>query len=431
MASIASERIPIATLHPSLPTPSTKSITAVVTILWPYSSSTRTCALLLAEPDFRLRRRRGQVRVQFFGDAAYAVATSQLGIGDKVGLKLGGVQWLQSSGEEEVVRTPGKSVDWELGFRDRLQMLVTRDGRQFANLDVQRSTPEPAEEETEEEAVYNTPSKIVGRFSAEGLRSNTWSSPAFLKRGRLSGESLSDYDLFADEDDFKSRKRRRTSFKDVGVWTYATRTPSPEKGDAMSVDDDVLASPSERASAPGLPALELPNTPVSARMTPAEVTAEQEEELMPEPRTEASLMQHESNRPQRAARKDIREEINEQDDALYKQYLEDAVEAGGTTDVDEFPDEPEDELAAQFSIRDARIIQGDSEAESLPSVIPDEDEAVPSAAASVHVEDFTGDTEHDTDIEELEVVEMSSTEADSEVAEIKRRVFLQPHSTAH
>ncbi|KKY28135.1 putative telomere end binding protein [Diplodia seriata] len=279
MASVASERIPIATLHPSLPAPATKSITAVVTILWPYSSSTRTCALLLADPDFRLRRRRGQVRAQFFGDAAYAVAKSQLGIGDKVVLKLGGVQWLQSSGEEEVVRTPGKSVDWEVGFRDRLAMLVTRDGKQFANIQVERSTPEPEEVEEEEEALLNTPSKIVGRFSAEGLRFNTWSSPAFLRHGRLSGESFSDYDIFADEDESKSRKRRRTSFKNIGVWTYAARTPSPEKGDAISVDEDGLASPSERVSAFEPPAPALPETPDSATNTLEEPEADEEEVL--------------------------------------------------------------------------------------------------------------------------------------------------------
>lgn len=420
MASLASERIPIATLHPSLPTPATKSITSIVTILWPYSSSTRTCALLLAEPDFRLRRRRGQVRVQFFGDAAYAVATSQLGIGDKVILKLAGAQWLQSSGEEEVVRTPGKSVEWELGFKNRLAMLVTRDGKQFANVEVEASTPEPEEEESEEEAVYNTPSKIVGRFSAEGLRFNTWSSPAFLRQGRLSGEWLSDYDPFADEDESKSRKRRRTSFKNVGVWTIAPRTPSPEKGDAMSVDEDNLASPSERPFASVLQAPALPDTPVSSRTTPAEAVVEDEEELVPEVSHEnAALSRDGTSGPERISQKDPREEHEDQQDALYKQYLREASEANEgaieeKTEADKSPDEPEDELAAQYSIQDANIIRGESESEPLPTVIPDTEEAVPSAAASVVVDDYAGDTEQDSDVQEPEIVEMSSTDADSE-----------------
>ncbi|KAF9633109.1 Telomere end binding protein [Lasiodiplodia theobromae] len=418
MASVASERIPIATLHPSLPAPATKSITALVTILWPYSSSTRTCALLLADPDFRLRRRRGQVRVQFSGDAAYAVATSQLGIGDKVVLKLGGIQWLQPSGEEEVVRTPGKSVDWELGFRDRLAMLVTRDGKQFANIHVERSTPEPEEVEIEEEAVLNTPSKIVGRFSAEGLRFNTWSSPAFLRHSRLSGGSLSDYDLFADEDESKSRKRRRTSFRNVGVWTYAARTPSPEKGDAMSVDEDGLASPTERvfASKSHVPAL--PQTPTSATNTPAEPGLD-EEELIPESApNEDALPVAERGAARSMGRKHLRDSMKEQDDALYEQYLEETHDnQGKDAEMNVFPDEPEDEPAAQFSLQDVEDIHGDSDVESLPSVLTDTDVAAPSAAASVRIDESAGDTELESDEDGIEVVEMSPTEMDSEEQE--------------
>ncbi|KAL0259000.1 hypothetical protein SLS55_006505 [Diplodia seriata] len=412
MASVASERIPIATLHPSLPAPATKSITAVVTILWPYSSSTRTCALLLADPDFRLRRRRGQVRAQFFGDAAYAVAKSQLGIGDKVVLKLGGVQWLQSSGEEEVVRTPGKSVDWEVGFRDRLAMLVTRDGKQFANIQVERSTPEPEEVEEEEEALFNTPSKIVGRFSAEGLRFNTWSSPAFLRHGRLSGESFSDYDIFADEDESKSRKRRRTSFKNIGVWTYAARTPSPEKGDAISVDEDGLASPSERVSAFEPPAPALPETPDSATNTLEEPEADEGEVLVPEsfPSEHTPLMaEHSRARP--VEKGHMRESLKEQDDTLYEQYLEETHEGQEEdTEIDVFPGEPEDEPAAQFSLQDAEDIQGDSDAESLPSVVTDTDVAAPSAAASIRIEESAGDTELESDDDGIEVLETSFTQ---------------------
>ncbi|KAH7054378.1 hypothetical protein B0J12DRAFT_657461 [Macrophomina phaseolina] len=418
MASVASERIPIATLHPSLPAPATKSITALVTILWPYSSSTRTCALLLAEPDFRLRRRRGQVRVQFFGDAAYAVATSQLGIGDKVVLKLGGAQWLQPSGEDEVVRTPGKSVDWELGFRDRLAMLVTRDGKQFANIDVERSTPEQSEDEPEEEAVYNTPSKIVGRFSAEGLRFNTWSSPAFLKHGRLSREPISDYDLLAEDDEPKSRKRRRTSFKNVSVWTYAARTPSPEKEDPIS-GEDAPASPSERLAAPTLAAqvLELPQTPVSARMTPAEVPADKEDDFIPDHPENKGIQAPRAYSPGHGTVPGaLEEEAKDYDDALYKQYLEEVHEdQGGDTEIDDYSNEPEDEPVAPFSIRDAELVQEDGGPESLPSVLPDADVAVPSAAASVRVDESPDESEQNSTTEELRLVEMTSTEADSEI----------------
>lgn len=111
------ERIPIAELAPSLPSPDTKVIKAVVTLLWPYSSSTRQCALLLADPDFRLRHRRGQVRVRFSGPAGRALGNSGIGIGDEVILALQGAQYINGVGS---VRIPGKSVEWELSFQQRL-----------------------------------------------------------------------------------------------------------------------------------------------------------------------------------------------------------------------------------------------------------------------------------------------------------------------
>jgi hypothetical protein len=111
------ERIPIAELAPSLPSPDTKVIKAVVTLLWPYSSSTRQFALLLADPDFRLRHRRGQVRVRFSGPAGRALGNSGICIGDEVILALQGAQYINDVGD---VWTPGKSVEWELSFQQRL-----------------------------------------------------------------------------------------------------------------------------------------------------------------------------------------------------------------------------------------------------------------------------------------------------------------------
>ena len=57
--------ISIAQLTPDLSAPSTRCIRAIVTLIWPYSSSTSTLKLLLAEHDFRLRRTRGQVASAF------------------------------------------------------------------------------------------------------------------------------------------------------------------------------------------------------------------------------------------------------------------------------------------------------------------------------------------------------------------------------
>ncbi|KAI7191318.1 hypothetical protein KC316_g1649 [Hortaea werneckii] len=49
------ETVPIQTLAPDAELPSNGAIRAVVTLAWPFSSSTRQCALLLADPDFRLQ----------------------------------------------------------------------------------------------------------------------------------------------------------------------------------------------------------------------------------------------------------------------------------------------------------------------------------------------------------------------------------------
>ncbi|KAL8909016.1 MAG: hypothetical protein Q9207_000467 [Kuettlingeria erythrocarpa] len=57
------DRVPIAQLEPSL-TGAGKILEGVVTLIWPYSASNKSFSILLAEPDFRLRRQQGQEPVQ-------------------------------------------------------------------------------------------------------------------------------------------------------------------------------------------------------------------------------------------------------------------------------------------------------------------------------------------------------------------------------
>ena len=115
------ERVPIADVRPELPSREQKEFLAVVSITWPYSSQRGHCALLLVEPDFRLRHKRGQVRVRFAGPSAKAIGESGVEIGDEVLVSLRGARFLQ---EEEEIRTPGKSIDWELSFGQRLNLRV-------------------------------------------------------------------------------------------------------------------------------------------------------------------------------------------------------------------------------------------------------------------------------------------------------------------
>lgn len=117
----AAAQIPIVQLSPHLSAPSTRCIRAIVTLIWPYSSSNSTLTILLAEPDFRLRRTKGQVRVQFSGPSAGAVFEAGIGSGDEVILSLDGVEWTK---DESAGQTPGRSIDWELKFSERLVLKV-------------------------------------------------------------------------------------------------------------------------------------------------------------------------------------------------------------------------------------------------------------------------------------------------------------------
>lgn len=114
------KRVPIVDLKPSLETQHT-SIAGIVTLIWPYSSSNRTLSLLLVEPDFRLRKHKGQVRIHFTGSSATAVARAGITIGAQVSLCLVGVQWAK---DESTPRTPGNGVEWELRFEERLAFQV-------------------------------------------------------------------------------------------------------------------------------------------------------------------------------------------------------------------------------------------------------------------------------------------------------------------
>ncbi|GAB1726791.1 hypothetical protein NU195Hw_g6395t1 [Hortaea werneckii] len=228
------ETVPIQTLAPDAELPSNAAIRAVVTLAWPFSSSTRQCALLLADPDFRLRTRKGQIRVRFTGPSAEAVAKSRIGIGDEITLRLGGATWAEP--KEGAIRTPGKSVDGELVFARQLGLKVARDsGEADISLDAPPSPQKSTHEYTE--AANSTPlPKAVRDLRSSWHESGVpiYSSPAFAKRLRLSGDSFSSsaFDPFVDDGadtDEQASKKLRTSVGSVSQWRYAGRSPSPPK----------------------------------------------------------------------------------------------------------------------------------------------------------------------------------------------------------
>ena len=122
MASLLASRspTPIAQLGPDLPDQPSRALRGQVTITWPFNSVTQTFAFLVAEPDVRLRRANGQVRVELHGPSAKAVLSSGLGGGDDVLISLEGAEW----DRDESPGRPGARIGWQLRFSRKLALQV-------------------------------------------------------------------------------------------------------------------------------------------------------------------------------------------------------------------------------------------------------------------------------------------------------------------
>lgn len=112
---------PIALLNPDLPDQASRVVRGEITITWPYNSVTKTAAFLIAEPDVRLRRAKGQVRLELHGPSAKAVSECGLGAGDELLFSLDGVEWAK---DVSPGRIPGARVDWQLQFNQKLILQV-------------------------------------------------------------------------------------------------------------------------------------------------------------------------------------------------------------------------------------------------------------------------------------------------------------------
>ncbi|KAI8960735.1 hypothetical protein F5Y11DRAFT_328954 [Daldinia sp. FL1419] len=239
----ATNKIPIADLSPEISDSASRTVHGVVTITWPYNSVKDTFAFILAEPDYRLRRNKGQVRINLNGTSAKAVAESGLSSGDDVLLSLDGAEW-----EPEQVKKrqslPGAGIDWQLKFSDKIVLQVTLAETGEANLvNVDRPPPK----EPEPRAITPPPAEIVheGVLPAQILETLTppsktyiaklkdgeYESPAFVKRARMSYGSLFEdgYDIFEDDGGIRGRGRKRSRFgRESGAWRYTSQSPSPE-----------------------------------------------------------------------------------------------------------------------------------------------------------------------------------------------------------
>ncbi|KAI0201080.1 hypothetical protein F4808DRAFT_138331 [Astrocystis sublimbata] len=257
-------RVPIAELRPDLPDPATTAVGGVVTITWPYNKVNGTFAFSLAEPDFRRRRHKGQVRIEFTGRAARTVGDSGLGSNDEVLLSLAGAAW-----EIEVANKrrslPGAELGWKLIFSERLLLKITRAETGETDIIVVDEQPNHHDETPESSLAQPlavvptvlppTPLSPVHIASPPRERSRKrspdaeFASPAFVKRARMSYGSLFEdgFDIFADAGIAPKTDLRRSVFgRDSTSWRYTSRSPSPEP---VATTPD-FSSPTRPASSP-------------------------------------------------------------------------------------------------------------------------------------------------------------------------------------
>ncbi|KAJ3552989.1 hypothetical protein NPX13_g10987 [Xylaria arbuscula] len=258
--------LPIADLSPDLSDPSTKAVGGVVTITWPYNKVKGTFAFNLAEPDFRLRRKKGQVRIEFRERAAKAVGDCGIGGNDEILLSLGGAAWEA----EEVDRRrglPGADLGWRLVFSQSLILKIKRAESSETDVVIVDERPsdlpsalrnDPADEHTDEHriplsldpvqstAVLRSPSPAVPlspihhtpltqKPNANTFNDSEFASPAFVKRARMSYGALFEggFDIFQEDGASEKRAARHTRFgRHSSSWRYASRSPSPEPASA-------------------------------------------------------------------------------------------------------------------------------------------------------------------------------------------------------
>jgi hypothetical protein len=113
--------IPIAKLLPGI---QSGHIRAIVMVKWPYSSSRREMAVILAEPSLRLRRANGQVKARFTNASALSLTMADITVGDEMLLSLQGAAAEWKSEDEKLER----GIGLELRYTNSVALRVLRNG---------------------------------------------------------------------------------------------------------------------------------------------------------------------------------------------------------------------------------------------------------------------------------------------------------------
>lgn len=219
-------RCPITELSPTINDQASRFFVAVVSLIWPYSSSDHRTAILLADPDFRRRRTKGQTKVTFHGRSAVAVAESHVGIGDTVRLSLEDAQWIRSG---EDVSTLGKRADWDLEYAGKVLMEIHRG----------EDLPVVVEVNKVSELPHDPPHELAttGGLEAGKLRisrnQEVWTSPAFAKQISPLLDPMAEIFVRSypgDHGHIPGRARKRTKFsRESDSWRYVDRSSSADE----------------------------------------------------------------------------------------------------------------------------------------------------------------------------------------------------------
>jgi hypothetical protein len=289
LASGAQKNVPIAQLCPELADQATRSVEGEITVVWPYSLVTKSIAFKLVETDFRLRRDKGQVRIDFHGAAGKAVSDAVLEGGDTVRLGLDGAAWERAS--PETVARPG-TLEWQLKFSNRLRLHVCRaESPEEVTIDVDvpeteiapeleiprsitpvngPSTPDAAPSKDinmDQSPIASLPAK---RLASTTFEADEYASPAFIKRARVSYGSLFEGGLDSIMGGQKgSSRRKRPRFSMNSNWKYSSRTPSPEPEPTSQLEED---EDEDEGNTP----TKLPDSSSTARTGPEEVAMDKE-----------------------------------------------------------------------------------------------------------------------------------------------------------
>ncbi|KAI1326860.1 hypothetical protein F5Y16DRAFT_373612 [Xylariaceae sp. FL0255] len=256
----AAHATPIAQLSPDLPDPHSKAVHGLVTITWPYNSVKGTFAFNLAEPDFRKRRNKGQVRITFTGRAAKVAGECGLAGNDKVLLSLDGAAW-EPEDVDRRQSLPGSELGWKIVFADNFSLKISRADNDnesvvtLAKAPIPHVHPEPIPDlsSTLPSTPYKHPTPPViaspppptSRISLaqdpipKKLNDGEFASPAFIKRARMSYGSLFEdgLDIFEEDGGVRGKGRKRTRFgRESGAWRFSSQSPSPEPP-AVQFDD--------------------------------------------------------------------------------------------------------------------------------------------------------------------------------------------------